>query len=360
MSKIKCLLIIIIFSIFYSIHFFILRTISKIIQKPISIRTYTLPIVMMIILSFSTQTSYSISKRCYSYIYFMSTAYLGLIIYIFIFCTLYRILNRLYPIKSIYSNLILAIICPLLLIIYGIINANRVTVDKTVRIRSKQYKANKPTLIAHLSDLHLGAVYQKDFVQKICDVITNKILPDIIVITGDLFDSSMKPEIEWLEPFNNINVPILYITGNHEELIGLDDVMKVINKSNIIHIGNKMYELKGKNVNFIGVDYGFNLNKKLEEINIKTNQVNIVISHVPNIHPNELERFNILMYLCGHTHGGQMFPMHLTSYLSSKYFKGLYKEKGKYVYVSEGLGTALFPIRIGSFSRIGVIKIEKE
>jgi predicted MPP superfamily phosphohydrolase len=66
------------------------------------------------------------------------------------------------------------------------------------------------------------------------------------------------------------------------------------------------------------------------------------------------------MYLCGHTHGGQMFPMHLTSYLSSKCFKGLYEEKGKFVYVSEGLGTALFPIRIGSFSRIGVIKIEKE
>ena len=50
--------------------------------------------------------------------------------------------------------------------LYGIINANIINIDDKVTIKSKKYKNNNPIKICHLSDLHLGPIYQKAFYSK--------------------------------------------------------------------------------------------------------------------------------------------------------------------------------------------------
>ena len=97
--------------------------------------------------------------------------------------------------------------------------------------------------IAHLTDLHLGANYQHAFVIRIVNKIRKEIHPDIVVITGDLADGSLRVQTEWLQLFNYLNVPILYITGNHEKIHGKDPLLAVIKENTKIHyIGNSVYD----------------------------------------------------------------------------------------------------------------------
>ena len=68
----------------------------------------------------------------------------------------------------------------------------------------------------------------------------------------------------------------------------------------------------------------------------------------------------MFLFLSGHTHGGQIFPLHIFAYLANKCYAGLYRSKnGKSnCYVSTGVGASVTPMRIGTRSVIGVIDIE--
>ena len=357
MSKIvKYLLKTVVFIIFYSIHFFVLSTICSIYDIPTSFFTYGFPIVAIISLSFLTHNSYSISTRFYSYIYYLSTAYLGLVLNLYMFVLVYKSISYFVTLSRMVSTFI-SIISPIVMSLYGMINARIITTDNVI-IKTKIIQ--ETIKIAHLSDLHLGAVYQTQFTTKIVNLIINQIKPDVVIITGDIFDNNFSPKGEWLKPFEKITVPILYVTGNHEEIIGKNEVLKILNKTNIIHIGTnvKGYTIKG--VNFFGIDYDIDVKKRINEFGMQKNQLNIVLNHVPSLKPKELDKSEIFLFLCGHSHAGQMIPLHLIDYLISKCFRGLYEENGKYVYVSPGLGTSLFPMRVASSSTIGVITLTKE
>ena len=245
---------------------------------------------------------------------------------------------------------------PIIISIYGAINARMIKIEKEVIIKSSKYKNNNGIKICHLTDLHLGAIYQRNFVQKIINIIKNNIKPDIVVITGDLFDSSYAPLIENIEPFDELNIPILYITGNHEIMIGKKDVLNVLNKTKIKNIGIDLDPYIFKDINFIGLDFETKI-EKLKEIKYDKNMFNVVLNHVP-ISPKELSLYDVDLFLCGHTHGGQTFPFNVLTLLYAKCYVGLYEFLNRYVYVSSGLGTALIPMRIGSKSAISVIKVE--
>ena len=356
-SIIRIIIILIIFTLFYSIHYFIISTISTYHNFPFSFRKYSYPVFIIITLSFVTQASYSISVKLYAYIYFFATSYLGLILNCSMGCLFYRMLTLIIP-SSMFLGVIITIILPFFFTIYGIIKARNITIDKEITIKTPKYTNTQPIKIAHLSDMHLGAVYQTDFVTKVVDIIIKKINPDIVVITGDLVDSSMNPNLEWFKPFSKITVPILYITGNHEEIVGYEKVFDILKNTNITHIGKNKTGYLFKGINIIGIDYEYDPIRRIKEIEVPDNKVNILLTHVPIVSPEEMKGWGILLLLCGHTHGGQMLPLHITSYLNSKCFKGLYEKFGQYVYVSAGIGTAIFPMRTCSSSTIGVINIE--
>ena len=349
---------ILIFSGLYYSNFFVVKTICKVFEHKYSVKTYTFPILAIITLSIGTQTSYMMGKKYYTITYYISVTYLGILVNFFLFGIYFRILENIIVLnKSI--SIFIVVICPIFISIYGLIKAKIIFVDDKI-IKIKKYKSKNPTKICHLSDIHLGAIYQKNFCQKIINIINDKIKPDIVVITGDLMDSSLKPNIQSLKPFDQIKVPILYITGNHEETIGKEEVLEVLKKTKIIHIGDIKGSFFFNGINFFGIDYDYNIIERLKEINIKNdgNNINILLSHVPNLSPKDLEKFNLDIFLCGHTHGGQNFPLHIFSYTSSKCFKGLYKYFEKYVFVSSGVGTSLFPMRIGSSNTIHVINVQ--
>ena len=218
---------------------------------------------------------------------------------------------------------------------------------------------NGKLTIAHLSDLHLGAVYGREFVKKIVDMLKNEEI-DLVVITGDIVDGNRKMTKEMIEPFNSLSKPIYYVTGNHEDFSYKEEVIQIIENSNIIHLKNETVKFNDK-INIIGIDYNPDFNNVkylLSNLIPKNNLPNIFLFHVPIFNVKELFNYNISLFLCGHTHGGQLFPMNIVQYIVSPAFEGLYNfNNNNYIYCSSGVGTSGPPIRTMSKAKIGILNL---
>lgn len=66
------------------------------------------------------------------------------------------------------------------------------------------------------------------------------------------------------------------------------------------------------------------------------------------------------LYLAGHTHAGQLFPITLIAGMIYKFNKGLYNYNGTKVFVSQGAGTFGPPMRTGTHSEITVVRLIPE
>lgn len=290
--------------------------------------------------------------KLYVITYNIMSILLGYLMTIMISLSFYGILSLFFKMNYT-SQCLLLIFFPLFLTVYGLVHAQILYVKENNLTFTKYDKHKK---ICHLSDVHLGGTYRKWFVEKLVNKIIS-INPDVVVITGDFFDGSDKVKLDWLLPFNKLTMPILYITGNHESLYGVDHALNLINKTNIKHIGDKSVNIDG--CIFHGFD--FKKNQKLlpilKEYKNNDNEVNIVLNHIPEISIQEFCQTNYDIMLCGHTHGGQIFPIHILSYLFNACFVGMYSINNKHIYVSSGTSTATIPMRILSDSMIAVINI---
>ena len=298
------------------------------------------------------------SDYIYSIILTIFGVYLGYLLYILLTAIIIKIILAIYILPEL-VNLLLLYLVPLIICIYGIINA---LITKIIKINLKYPGFKGKCTILHLSDIHLGAIHQKNSVKKIVKEIQNlEDNIDIVVITGDMADGSLKVKADWLSPFDSLEMPILYITGNHEQFNPKKDMLNEVRMTNIKYIG-ELGTFVHKGVNFIGADYEYDLKEIFSEVKIEENMPNVFLFHVPEIGPDDLKEHNIFLFLAGHTHGGQIFPLNIAAYFSNKCFSGLYsdREKMQPVFVSEGVNNAVVPMRVCSKRVFPIITIEGE
>jgi predicted MPP superfamily phosphohydrolase len=298
------------------------------------------------------------SDYIYSIILTIFGVYLGYLLYILLTAIIIKIILAFYILPEL-VNLLLLYLVPLIICIYGIINA---LITKIIKINLKYPGFKGKCTILHLSDIHLGAIHQKNSVKKIVKEIQNlEDNIDIVVITGDMADGSLKVKADWLSPFDSLEMPILYITGNHEQFNPKKDMLNEVRMTNIKYIG-ELGTFVHKGVNFIGADYEYDLKEIFSEVKIEENMPNVFLFHVPEIGPDDLKEHNIFLFLAGHTHGGQIFPLNIAAYYTNKCFSGLYsdREKMHHVFVSEGVNNAVVPMRVCSKRVFPIITIEGE
>jgi len=238
----------------------------------------------------------------------------------------------------------------------SLINGKRLKIS-LVDIKIRDLKEDLK--IVHLSDLHIGAIHRKKYLEKIIKI-TNSLNPDIVVITGDLVDGSTVINKELLSPINKIKAPVYFVIGNHEIYEGLDKVIPIINKTKMKVLRNEKY--KFKEITFIGLDYYESkkeLFDNLNKININKNKINILLYHAPRFKLEDLEKKGINLHLTGHTHNGQIFPLNLFVKLLYPYSRGVHRSNNSNVVVSVGSGTWGPPMRLGSTSEINLINLKK-
>ena len=181
---------------------------------------------------------------------------------------------------------------------------------------------------------------------------------DAVLITGDFIESAEHINDDTLDPLNNLNIPIYFVTGNHEGYADLEKTIPILKNSKITILENETTTLK--DIEIAGLDYSRD-QKILENIlkNIKTedNNFSILMNHDPGITKIPSAN-NYDLILAGHTHSGQFFPYNFLVHFFHKYVKGLHEiSPNKYLHVSQGTGTWGPPIRIGTKNEVTLIKL---
>eukprot|EP00826_Nyctotherus_ovalis_P001062 TRINITY_DN10121_c0_g1_i19.p1 TRINITY_DN10121_c0_g1~~TRINITY_DN10121_c0_g1_i19.p1 ORF type:complete len:337 (+),score=49.19 TRINITY_DN10121_c0_g1_i19:73-1083(+) len=289
-------------------------------------------------------------------IYYMVSIYWGMLIYHFLFSIVFLIINAIHKLSKTWGLCVL-FIPSMLLFLYGFISSFVLTVT-TLDIAIPDARSNLS--VVHLSDLHLGPIYGKSHVSRVVAEV-KRLQPDIVVITGDLLDGSMKIEPDVLFPFNEIEADIYFSLGNHDDVfLGLEEVERTLRGSKIVLLNDEA--VMNNDVNIIGIGYRLKnetLVNKLVNLNVTYDALNILLYHAPSLTLDELEGYNIQLHLGGHTHGGQSFPLYWDTLSPFKYVRGLRtSETGKtHVHISEGAGTAGPRLRMFSRSTITLLNI---
>lgn len=228
---------------------------------------------------------------------------------------------------------------------------------RTVDIEVSNEKLNHLKLL-HLSDLHLTKKFPIKKVEalvKYCSSLDY----DLLVITGDIIDTKVENIKDKLQVLNNLKGKIYFISGNHDLVYGLEDLKKEL--SNFIFMDNRCDKFIYKNeiIYIAGLPDRFSkfFRIKREEDKIKEylkNQPSILFSHQPKDYKL---CSNANLFLCGHTHGGQIFPFHYLVRLVQPFLSGLHYVKDCAIYVNAGLGTWGIDIRYKAPSEITILNL---
>ena len=222
----------------------------------------------------------------------------------------------------------------------------------------------KPFKIVQLTDLHIGSGFTGKWLQKVVDK-TNALNPDVVVITGDLIDGNPTVLDKQLQPLKQLKAPVYYVWGNHEYYYGLERWQKEFASLGLNLLENSSVNLGDVIIGGVGMPnadrFGAknpNLDQTFENANLDTTR--ILLSHYPEVFDEAL-KYNVLLQLSGHTHGGQLFwPFNLMTKRANKgYLKGLYIKDGHYLYVSHGTGVwGGLAVRLGTKPEITEIILE--
>lgn len=231
----------------------------------------------------------------------------------------------------------------------------------------------KATII-QISDLHLRdlAWHHHDLAEKI-----NAIKPEFLFFTGDIIDKGRNIPLlhEFLNLFNNDMIKIA-ILGNWERQ-AVRDMASFRNIyedhcCDLLVNQSKVYDVRGSRVVVTGLDdlYGGLPDFSGALRNVSRERNHIVLAHCPqhrdfiindiaaiNSTAAEDKKITVDYIFSGHTHGGQVSLFGSIPFLprgSGRYVRGWYKDKRPHLYVSRGIGTSMFPIRLGARAEVPV------
>ncbi|MEY2987292.1 MAG: hypothetical protein RJB13_813 [Pseudomonadota bacterium] len=228
-----------------------------------------------------------------------------------------------------------------------------------------------------LSDVHVAGLVGGERMKRIARTV-NELKPDMIFVTGDLVDGSVRQLASAVLPLKDMfaKYGVYYVTGNHEyysnpqkwrefcsEKLGwkvLSNAHAQINIDgqlvNIIGIEDRSWlrQLKGKARDDVRLELATQALSESE----RNSALNILLAHQPKDAKNVEKCPWIDVQVSGHTHGGQFWPLHFFVYKDQTYNTGLYtiKNTRTQLYVSEGTGFWGPPMRLGTNCEISVLR----
>ncbi|MCX6795666.1 MAG: metallophosphoesterase [Candidatus Falkowbacteria bacterium] len=217
--------------------------------------------------------------------------------------------------------------------------------------------------IVHLSDVHIGAIYRQKFMARIVSEV-EKIKPEMVLITGDLFDGTEGDFSQSSKELLALHAPsgVHFVCGNHEGRLIHSGPVEHLTGSGIEVLDNRLEEIHGLQI--LGVTHPlngiktFDLAEKIKSLSgFNSKKPSILMFHEP-IQFSSVAEIGVDLYLAGHTHYGQMFPFNFISNLAYQgYSRGVRKFKQMTGIISTGVGTWGPPLRTLSRSEIVVITL---
>lgn len=207
--------------------------------------------------------------------------------------------------------------------------------------------------IAHLSDLHLGDIWSRtDLVRVVRRA--RDYTPDIVVITGDLLDGMEPVRADLLEPLGAFEVPVYFVSGNHDSYTEREALIRKLEEYGVETLEGTIEETAAFSI--LGIGYGLpeEYETRLVEAFRTSPRPRIVLKHKPSRIESLLEASPDAI-LCGHVHGGQIWPLGYLARLEFPHVAGSHWIDGTMLHVSEGSATWGPPFRLGTRSEFTVL-----
>lgn len=225
--------------------------------------------------------------------------------------------------------------------------------------------------VVQISDIHVGETVAKGFVERVVRQV-NALDPDMIVITGDLVDGSVNDLAPLVAPLASLRARdgVWFVTGNHEYYSGVQAWVEHLSRLGIRVLRNERVPIRGEaGFDLAGTDdyaagsHGHEHGGGEEDgdgqgqrrgqdipralAGRDPNRPVILLAHQPRSFL-EASALGVDLQLAGHTHGGQVYPIHYLSRRASSYLAGLYRRGDSWIYVSRGTGYWGPPMRLGA------------
>ncbi len=222
--------------------------------------------------------------------------------------------------------------------------------------------------ILHLSDLHIDGV---DGLSEIVASLLDTVEADLCVITGDYRFEDEGPcdevyrGIRKLLPGMRSRHGIYGILGNHDE----SAIAFELEKLGVRMLINEAVEIERgrQSIWLAGVDDPFD--HQCDDlpgamIPVPADAFKILLAHTPELY-QEAADFGVHLYLCGHTHGGQVRvpkigAVRINAKCPRAYTYRHWNHSGMHGYTSGGIGCSSLPVRLNCPPEIVLIKLRCE
>ncbi len=296
------------------------------------------------------------------------TRFIARIYGFFVWCSLMFLIELIFiNVLRLFISIPIGIIVLLLAVVplFGLYNyhhAHQIKVkERTLTFDDLKEDVN----ILHLTDVHFGSLMHAKSMKNLAEELKNlEDVCDLAIISGDLADGSCIIEEDSFMPLSDVDMPIIFSSGNHDFYPGIDNVFKACNAAGIIVLDNE--QINFKDLSIFGFTYSFGPLPPVSEQTlrdaIKEDSVNVMIYHVPE-RWEEFSDLGFNLQLSGHTHGGQFHPVTFLANIILPYNMGLFERfaggKKAYLHVSTGVGVMDYPMRWGTDSELVILKLRK-
>ncbi|MDN3239566.1 metallophosphoesterase [Glycomyces tritici] len=219
--------------------------------------------------------------------------------------------------------------------------------------------------IAVVGDTHFSAIRGRGYCERVVDQI-NRAQADLIAFVGDLASNEADQVRDATDPLAGLQARdgTFFVAGNAEHYVGADEWYDRVAELGIHGLPNTRVELLGfdlAGVNDLIVEQRHLTDETGPDFEAALGDRDpsrpvILLAHQPNA-VDRIADYGVDLQLSGHTHGGQMWPVHYASLIRSGQLTGLEQHGDTQVYVTNGAGTNGPPIRVGADADITVMTL---
>ena len=213
------------------------------------------------------------------------------------------------------------------------IDINEITITSN-KLKKVHFK------IVQISDLHCDKKVRNE--KRLVRIINN-LNPDIIIFTGDSLNTA-KALDTFRITLKNLNAAIgkYAVKGNFDDWCGNE--LEIFKNTDFIELDKKNEKFKKDDEIFSisGINYEASAEYCQLLENLPEDTFNIFLFHTPDL-IEDIQQFNIDLYLAGHTHGGQVaLPFYgalvTLSRHGKKYESGKHTVGNTILYTNRGIG----------------------
>ena len=253
---------------------------------------------------------------------------------------------------------LITVVAVFIVSLYGVYVAEKL--PQVSRYVFADERIKKPLKILVAADLHITKMTSVNKVKSWVKFF-NELKPDAVLFSGDVADDMVVNIRKQIKELKKIRAPlgIYYVLGNHETYFNPYAWEAEFASQGWLVLHNSGAGIENTGVYVAGLpdDRAFNVNIGQSVQKAKDEYI-ILLSHTPNV-LKKIENDKIDLMVCGHTHGGQIFPFNLLTKLgNSGMVSGLYEKEYTKVLISRGVGYWGPPMRIGAPSDVILLELE--